>query len=155
MKTKYILSLLFIYLLGISSLVSQTTTKVSQDEKMEWWRDAKLGMFIHWGPYSLYGGVYDGFNQNNGGAEWIMNRCKIPVIEYRAKASTFNPAKFDAEAIVLKAKHHDGFAMFKSEASEFNVVDYTSFKRDIVKEFADACRKHDMKLGFYYSQTQD
>ena len=69
MKTKYILSLLFIYLLSISSLVSQTSTKVSQDEKMEWWRDAKLGMFIHWGPYSLYGGVYNGFNQNNGGAE--------------------------------------------------------------------------------------
>ncbi len=96
-----------------------------------------------------------------------MNRCKIPVREYRAKACTFNPVDFNAEELVLTAKnagmkyiifttkHHDGFAMFKSNASEFNIVDYTPFKRDIVDELAKACRKHHMKLGFYYSQTQD
>lgn len=138
-----------------------------QDAKMQWWRDAKLGLFIHWGPYCLYGGVYNGFHQRRGGAEWIMNRCKIPCMEYRAKASTFNPVNFDAEKLVLMAKeagmkyivfttkHHDGFAMFKSEASRFNIVDYTPFKRDVVDELAQACRKHGIKLGFYYSQSQD
>lgn len=142
-------------------------TQQEYDAKMQWWRDAKFGMFIHWGPYSLYGGTYNGFKQHRGGVEWIMNRCKIPVREYRAKASTFNPIDYDADAIVKLAKntgmkyiifttkHHDGFAMFKSNASEFNIVDYTPFKRDIVAELAEACRKNDMKLGFYYSQSQD
>ena len=136
-------------------------------KKMEWWRDAKFGMFIHWGPYSLYGGVYNGFNQQRGGAEWIMNRCKIPVREYKAKASTFNPQRFDAEALVrlaketgmkymvLTTKHHDGFAMFQSDASNFTIVDYTPFKRDVVDEFVKACRKYAMPFGFYYSQSQD
>jgi alpha-L-fucosidase len=137
------------------------------DRKMAWWREAKFGMFIHWGPYALYGGVYNGFNQRRGGAEWIMNRCKIPVAEYRARASAFNPVKFDADAtvrmakdagmkyIIFTTKHHDGFAMFKSEASEFNIVDYTPYKKDIVAALAEACRRHGMKLGFYYSQSQD
>ncbi len=140
---------------------------LSHDAKMEWWREAKFGLFVHWGPYCLYGGVYNGFNQHRGGAEWIMNRCKISVREYRAKASTFNPVQFNADAMVLAAKnagmkyvvfttkHHDGFAMFKSNASEFNIVDYTPFKRDIVDEVAQACRKHGLKIGFYYSQSQD
>ena len=139
----------------------------SQEEKMEWWNEAKFGLFVHWGPYSLYGGVYNGFQQARGGAEWIMNRCKIPVMEYRAKASTFNPVEFDADRLVLMAKdagmkylvfttkHHDGFAMFQSDASKFNIVDYTHFGRDIVDEVVQACRRHGMKIGFYYSQSQD
>lgn len=140
---------------------------LSHEEKMAWWQDAKFGMFVHWGPYSLYGGVYNGHQQRYGGAEWIMNRCKIPVREYRAKASTFNPIHFNADSLVLMArnagmkyivfttKHHDGFAMFHSNASKFNIVDYTSFHRDIVDEVVQACRRHDMKIGFYYSQSQD
>ena len=134
---------------------------------MQWWQDAKFGMFVHWGPYSLYGGVYNGHNQRRGGAEWIMNRCKIPVREYRAKASTFNPVRFNADSLVLTAKnagmkyivfttkHHDGFAMFGSKASNFNIVDYTPFGRDIVDEVVNACRRHGLKIGFYYSQSQD
>ena len=130
---------------------------------MQWWQDAKFGMFVHWGPYSLYGGVYNGHNQRRGGAEWIMNRCKIPVREYRAKASTFNPVRFNADSLVLTAKnagmkyivfttkHHDGFAMFGSKASNFNIVDYTLFGRDIVDEVVNACRRHGLKIGFYYS----
>jgi alpha-L-fucosidase len=139
----------------------------TQEEKMEWWNEAKFGLFVHWGPYSLYGGVYNGFQQARGGAEWIMNRCKIPVMEYRAKASTFNPVEFDADRLVLMAKdagmkylvfttkHHDGFAMFQSDASKFNIVDYTHFGRDIVDEVVQACRRHGIKIGFYYSQSQD
>lgn len=138
-----------------------------QQDKMDWWNAAKFGLFVHWGPYSIYGGVYHGYQQQRGGAEWIMNRCKIPVLEYKAAASTFNPIHFDADKLVLMAKdagmkyivfttkHHDGFAMFKSDASTFNIVDYTPFKRDIVDELVQACRRHDMKIGFYYSQSQD
>lgn len=139
----------------------------AKSSKMDWWNEAKFGLFVHWGPYSLYGGVYNGFNQSRGGCEWIMNRCKIPVSEYRAKASTFNPVEFDADKLVLMAKdagmkyvvlttkHHDGFAMFQSDASPFNIVDYTHFGRDVVDEVAQACRRHGMKIGFYYSQSQD
>ncbi|MDE6822551.1 MAG: alpha-L-fucosidase [Bacteroides acidifaciens] len=164
---KRFLSIVLILTLTISAFAQPRQGKMEHNEKMGWWREAKFGMFIHWGPYCLYGGVYNGFNQRRGGAEWIMNRCKIPVREYRAKASTFNPTRFDAEDMVLTAKnagmkyiifttkHHDGFAMFKSNASNFNIVDYTPFKRDIVDELAKACRKHGIKLGFYYSQTQD
>ncbi|MBR1574872.1 MAG: alpha-L-fucosidase [Bacteroidales bacterium] len=140
---------------------------LTQEEKMEWWNEAKFGLFVHWGPYSLYGGVYNGFPQRRGGAEWIMNRCKIPVMEYRAKASTFNPVEFDADQLatlavdagmkylVLTTKHHDGFAMFQSDASRFNIVDYTPFGRDVVDEVVRACRRHGLKIGFYYSQSQD
>lgn len=163
-----------IYLLFVILAVSLTgfaqgraVSASDYNTKMEWWRDAKFGMFIHWGPYALYGGVYNGFNQQRGGAEWIMNRCKIPVREYKAKANTFNPVNYNAEQIVklakesgmkyivITTKHHDGFAMFQSDASNFNIVDYTPFKRDVLDELVLACRKHDMKFGFYYSQSQD
>ena len=146
-----------------SWLAAGAQTNISTDEKMEWWQDAKFGMFVHWGPYSIYGGKYMGHNQRRGGAEWIMNRCKIPVREYKAAASTFNPVKFDADSLVLMAKnagmkylvfttkHHDGFAMFDSDASNFNIVDYTPYRKDIVDEIAKACRRHGVTLGFYYS----
>lgn len=161
------ISVLVVALMVITSFAQTKMKPLSHDAKMEWWREAKFGMFVHWGPYCMYGGVYNGFNQRRGGAEWIMNRCKIPVREYKAKASTFNPVKFNADSLVLMAKnagmkyivftskHHDGFAMFKSNASKFNIVDYTPLKRDVVDELAKACRKHNMKLGLYYSQTQD
>ncbi|GHV25803.1 alpha-L-fucosidase [Bacteroidia bacterium] len=137
------------------------------DQKMEWWREAKFGMFIHWGPYAIFGGVYNGQNQLRGGAEWIMNRSKIPVSVYQEAAKTFNPVNYDAESwvklakesgmkyIVITSKHHDGFAMFKSNASKFNMVDWTIYKKDVLDELAEACRKHTMKLGFYYSHAQD
>lgn len=160
------LSILLI-MLTLWSVVNASDNRLTQEEKMRWWQDAKFGMFVHWGPYCLYGGVYNGHHQRRGGAEWIMNRCKIPVREYRAKASTFNPANFSADSLVLTAKnagmkyivfttkHHDGFAMFGSKASPFNIVDYTPYGRDIVDDVVKACRKHGMKIGFYYSQSQD
>ena len=96
-----------------------------------------------------------------------MNRGKIPMAEYQKYAAQFNPLKYNAEAwvklaqeagmryIVITSKHHDGFAMFKSDASNFNIVDATPFKRDAIKELAAACKKYHMKLGLYYSQAQD
>jgi alpha-L-fucosidase len=135
-------------------------------QRLAWFRDAKYGLFIHWGLYAIPAGQWKG-QRSLGLGEWIMNRSKIPVREYEALASRFNPVKFDAEAwvqlaqdagmkyIVITSKHHDGFAIFKSRASRYNIVDATPFKRDVLKELADACAKHGMRLGFYYSQSQD
>lgn len=141
-------------------------TQEQRDKRMAWWREARFGMFIHWGIYSVPAGVWDG-KEVPGIGEWIMHHAKIPVAEYAKLATQFNPAKFDAEAwvklakeagmkyIVITSKHHDGFAMFRSAASPFNIYDATPFKRDPLKELSEACRKHDIKLGFYYSQAQD
>lgn len=160
-------TLFFLILVLLISQTIQAQTDPARDARMKWWREARFGMFIHWGPYSVLGGVYNGHQQRRGGAEWIMNRCKIPVAEYQKYAATFNPVKYDPEAIVLlakeagmkyiiiTAKHHDGFAMFKSNASKFNIVDFTPYKKDVLDALANACRKHNMKLGFYYSQAQD
>lgn len=136
-------------------------------ERMKWWSAARFGMFIHWGVYSVPAGVWDGTNVNRSGAEWIMNRGRIPVADYQKLPARFDPVKFNAEEwvsiaknagmkyIVITAKHHDGFAMFHSQASAFNIYDATPFHRDPLKELADACAKEGIKLGFYYSQAQD
>lgn len=137
-----------------------------RDERMAWWREAKFGMFVHWGIYSVVGGEYNGQKLPNS-AEWMMNRGKIPIAEYRKYAEQFNPTGFDADEfvaraknagmryIVITAKHHDGFSMFGSKATDYNVVDATPFKRDIMKELSEACQKQGIRLGFYYSQAQD
>ncbi len=145
----------------------QETKKLSDAERMEWWHEARFGMFITWGVSSMWAGQYHGHEQQRGGAEWIMNRCKIPVAEYREKAKDFNPVKYDPDAwvkmakdagmkyIVVITKHHDGFALFDSKASDWDVVDATKYGKDLLKPLAEACKKYDMKLGFYYSQAQD
>jgi len=147
----------------LSSLQAQTS---SNDERMNWWREARLGMFIHWGVYAVPAGTYKGQPINRIG-EWIMNRGKIPVNDYKVFANDFNPVKYDAEAIVqmakdagmkyivITAKHHDGFALFDSKASKWDIADATPYKKDLLKPLAEACRKHGIKLGFYYSQAQD
>jgi alpha-L-fucosidase len=139
---------------------------LTRDERMKWWREARFGMFIHWGDYAQWAGMYKG-NQVGHGGEWIMNRAKIPVAEYQAMAKNFNPVKYDADAwvrmakdagmkyIVITAKHHDGFAMFKSNASSWNIADATPYGKDVLKPLAAACKKYGIKLGFYYSQAQD
>lgn len=133
---------------------------------MKWWREARFGMFIHWGDYAQWAGVYKGHEVGHGG-EWIMNRAKIPVAEYQQYARQFNPVKYDPDAwvrmakeagmkyIVITAKHHDGFAMFQSNASKWNIVDATVYGKDVLKPLAAACRKYGIRLGFYYSQAQD
>jgi alpha-L-fucosidase len=138
----------------------------ARDKRLEWFRDAKYGLFIHWGLYSIPAGEWQG-KRSLGLGEWIMNRSKIPVRDYETLASQFNPVKFNADAwvqlaqdagmkyVVITSKHHDGFAMFRSKVSPYNIVDATPFKRDVLKELADACAKRGMRLGFYYSQSQD
>jgi alpha-L-fucosidase len=138
----------------------------SQDAKMQWFREAKFGLFIHWGLYSIPAGEWKG-QPIPGIGEWIMNHAKIPVTEYEQLAKQFNPVKFDAEAwvqmaedagmkyIVITSKHHDGFAMYHSAASPYNIYDATPFHRDPLKELAAACARHHIRFGFYYSQSQD
>ena len=137
-----------------------------KDCKQQWWKDARFGMFIHWGLYSLLGGEWKG-QKTPQVAEWIMRHLQIPVEEYRALAKEFDPQGFDARAIVrlaqdagmkyivFTAKHHDGFAMYHSRCSAYNIVDATPFGRDPLRELADACREAGVKLGVYYSQAQD
>ncbi len=136
------------------------------DPRLDWWRDAKFGLFIHWGLYAIPAGVWKG-QESPGIGEWIMQRTEIPVAEYEQLASQFNPVQFDAEAwvavaeqagmkyVVITSKHHDGFCLFHSEETDYSVVDGTPFGRDVIKELANACEKRNMPLGFYYSQTQD
>jgi alpha-L-fucosidase len=144
----------------------QTRPDSAKEARLSWFREAKYGLFIHWGLYAIPAGEWKG-KRSLGLGEWIMNRSQIPVREYEALAAQFNPVKFDADAwvqlaqdagmkyIVITSKHHDGFAMFKSNVSNYNVVDATPFKRNVLKELADACARRGMRLGFYYSQSQD
>ncbi len=132
----------------------------------DWFRKAKYAMFIHWGLYSALGGRWNG-RTYYGIGEWIQRRAGIPAADYARTAATFNPTGFDARAwvklaqdagmryIVITAKHHDGFAMFRTASSPFNIVDATPFRRDPLAELAIACREAGLRLGFYYSQTQD
>jgi len=135
-------------------------------DKMDWWKEAKFGMFIHWGIYSVPAGEYTGKEIGSIG-EWIMNNGKIPVAEYEKYATQFNPTDFNADEwvklakdagmkyIVITSKHHDGFALFDSKVSTYDIIDATPFKRDIIKEMAEACKKQGMPFGLYYSQAQD
>jgi len=138
----------------------------TQHPDMTWWRESRFGMFIHWGLYAIPAGEWNG-ERIPSAAEWIMNRAQIPVREYEKLAEQFNPVEFDADGIaglardagmkylVITSKHHDGFALFKSSASSYNVVDATPFKRDIIGELSAACERKGIRFGVYYSQAQD
>jgi len=136
------------------------------DPRLDWWRDAKFGMFIHWGLYAIPAGTWKG-EKIRGIGEWIMLRARIPVAEYEQLAKEFNPVKFDAaewvslakragqKYLTITAKHHDGFCIFDSKVTDYDIVDATPFGRDVLKELSEECRKQGIRLCFYYSQTQD
>ena len=138
----------------------------AKQARLAWFREAKYGLFIHWGLYAIPAGEWKG-QRVPGIGEWIMFRARLPVAEYETLAKSFNPVKFDADAwvalakdagmkyVVITSKHHDGFALFDSKVSRYDVVDATPFKRDVLRELAAACAKQGMPLGFYYSQAQD
>ena len=141
---------------------ARADTPAQRDARMRWWREARFGMFIHWGIYAQAAGVWNG-KEVGGLGEWIMHDGKIPVTDYETLAPQFNPVKFDAarwvhlakdagmKYIVITSKHHDGFCMFDTRLTDYNIVKATPFKRDPLKELADECRKQGMRLGFYYS----
>jgi alpha-L-fucosidase len=158
---------LIIFLLPFClSFAQPVKEKTATNDKMQWWTDAKFGLFIHWGVYSVPAGTYKGIQIKQIG-EWIMNRAKIPVAEYKQFAKEFNPVKYDPDAwvklakeagmkyIVITSKHHDGFALFDSKVTDWDVVDATPYKKDLLKPLVQAARKEGMKIGFYYSQAQD
>src|SRR6476660_2714567 len=134
----------------------------AREKRLEWFRDAKYGLFIHWGLYAIPAGEWKG-KRSLGLGEWIMNRSKIPVRDYEKLASQFNPVKFDPDAwvqlaqdagmkyIVITSKHHDGFAMFGSKVSKYNIVDATPYHRDPIKELAAEAKKQGLVFCFYYS----
>ncbi len=136
-------------------------------DNKKWFKEAKFGMMIHWGLYSLPAGEWKGKRMPEDVAEWIMSKFRIPISEYEELCKAFNPIYFNAEEwvllakeagmnyIVFTSKHHDGFAMYKSEADKYNIYDATPFRRDVLAELAAACKKHGMKLGLYYSQELD
>jgi alpha-L-fucosidase len=160
---KAILTIGIILLMACGMQAQKVLTK---DERMQWWREARFGMFIHWGVYAVPAGTWNG-RQIGGIGEWIMNRGKIPVADYQRIARDFNPVKYDPDAwvkmakdagmkyIVITSKHHDGFALFGTKASKWNVVDATPYGKDLLKPLSEACKKYGIKLGFYYSQAQD
>ena len=166
---KHIILLLLVLAMGCQSKNTNTQVPeppVTNTDKMSWWRNARFGMFIHWGLYSIPAGEWNG-EKIPGISEWIMYNAKIPVKDYESLAKQFNPVKFNADEwvrlakeagmkyIVITSKHHDGFAMFKSNASSYNIADATPFGKDPLKDLAAACKKYDIKLGFYHSQAQD
>ena len=145
---------------------TNTETKEQRDARMAWWREAKFGMFIHWGVYAVPAGTYKG-KQIGGIGEWIMRNAQIPVAEYRAFARQFNPVKYEPDAwaklakeagmryMVITSKHHDGFALFPSEATEWDIADATPYGKDLIGPLAEAARAEGLKFGLYYSQAQD
>src|SRR5512144_783323 len=134
-------------------------TPEQREQRMEWFNDARFGMFIHWGVYSVPAGEWNG--KTNYG-EWFMEETKMPVSQYEKFASQFNPVKFDANEwvrlakeagmkyIVITSKHHDGFGMFRSDLTDW-CIKSTPFQRDPLKELAEACKAEGITFCFYHS----
>ncbi len=134
-------------------------TQAQHDARMQWWREARFGLFIHWGLYAVPAGEWGGKTIYG---EWIRNNAEIPLPTYDKFVAQFNPVRFDAAAwvrmakdagmkyIVITSKHHDGFALYDSKVSDFDVM-ATPFRRDILKELAKACRRAGIRLCFYHS----
>ena len=142
-------------------VVSENDPESNQsDARLEWFKEAKFGMFIHWGLYAVPAGEWNGETNH---AEWIMLQSNIPVDQYEGFAKKFNPVEFNAEQwvkiakqagmkyIVITSKHHDGFSMYNSQYTDYDIVDATPFKRDPLKELAEACQKEGLKFCVYYS----
>jgi alpha-L-fucosidase len=145
--------------------MTTTATDNNTQGALERWSDLKFGMFIHFGIYSMLAGKWKG-ESVPGLAEWMPCRKKIPLAEYVEVAKEFNPAEWDPEVVVklavdagmkylvITAKHHDGFALFDSKASSYNAV-WAACGRDLLKPLVEACRRHVILPGFYYSQDLD
>ena len=135
----------------------------ARDARMKWWREARFGMFIHWGASTVFDGTYKG-QKVDGFGEWIMAKAEIPIAEYKEYAKQFNPVKYAPEFwvqvaknagmkyMVITAKHHDGFALFDSAVTDWDVVDATAYGKDLLKPLVEVCRQQDVKIGFYYSR---
>lgn len=157
--------LILVFIMGFSALAqaqAPTETKDQRDARMAWWREAKFGLFIHWGLYSVPAGTWKGKTEGDGAGEWIMFDMKIPVADYEPLIHQFNPVKFNAaewvrmakaagqKYIVITSKHHEGFALFDSKVSDYDVM-ATPFQRDIMKELSDEAHRQGIKICWYHS----
>ncbi len=145
---------------------ASTVQPLHHSDSLAWWREARFGLFIHWGLYCIPAGEWKG-RKLPGIGEWLMAQFKVPLAEYRECAKKFNPVHFDAEQIaslaaeagmrylVITAKHHEGFAMWDSQVSDYTIVKSTPYGKDPMKPLAEACARHGIKLCFYYSQALD
>ena len=153
MRTALLLSLMLtVAMCPLSASAADTAAKQADPESVRWFQDAKFGLFVHWGVYSVL-----------GEGEWVMNNKKISVEDYEKLPPQFNPVKFDParwvsivkdagmKYITITSKHHDGFAMYDSKVSDYDIVDTTPYKKDVLKLLADECEKQGVKLFFYYS----
>jgi len=160
-------SFVFVLICLTSIAWGQSTDRnqpISQESRMEWFRDAKFGMFVHWGVYSQAAGEWNGETNHH---EWLQLTAKIPLAEYTEFAKKFNPQQFDANQwvkvaknagmkyLVITAKHHDGFAIYDSAFSKHDIADLTKFGRDPLKELAEACKTHGLQFCVYYSLGRD
>jgi alpha-L-fucosidase len=142
---------------AVSSCASPSTAR--PDERLDWWREARFGLFIHWGLYAIPAGQW---KEDTDHGEWILTTANIPVEEYEHFKERFDPVKFDADLwartakeagmkyIVITSKHHDGFCLFDSQHTDYDVMS-TPFQRDILKELSDACRRHGLAMCWYHS----
>jgi alpha-L-fucosidase len=145
-------------------LGAKAETPAQRDARMKWWREAKFGLFIHWGVYAVPAGSYKGTTTYG---EWIMHSAKIPSAEYKGFARQFNPVKYDPAQwaaiakdagmryIVITSKHHDGFALYPSDVTDWDIADATPYKKDLLGPLVTAAHGAGLKIGFYYSQAQD
>ena len=175
MKKQLFLNLGLVLLFGFFTSCGETNPKkqVQQidylnesrtdfDKRMKWWRDARFGMFIHWGPYAVPAGIHKG-EKVKGIGEWIMLKGNIPIEDYENYSREFDPTEFDAEKwaehmknsgmkyVVITSKHHDGFALWDSKVSDYDIVDYASYEKDILKALSKACKSRGIKFGLYHS----
>src|SRR6266853_385774 len=156
MKNDFKILLLSLLAFQYTSFGQQTTTnflsetKAQKEQRMKWWKDARFGLFIHWGLYSVPAGEWKGETNH---AEWIRTTAHIPINEYEKFVQQFNPVKLNADQwvklakaagmkyIVITSKHHDGFCMFDTQIGDYTIVKSTPFKRDPMKELAAACKE--------------
>jgi len=162
-------SILLVIISFLSIINAQAQASETPEEKqarLKWFTDARFGMFIHWGVYAVPAGEYKGEKVRSLG-EWIMKNGAIPVNEYRAFAKDFTASKYDPTAwaklakeagmkyVVITSKHHDGFALYDTKVSDWNAVQASGAKRDLIEPLAKAVRNEGLKFGLYYSQAQD
>lgn len=155
-----LLALFVCLAVGLPQLAAETPAE--RDARMQWWRDARLGMFIHWGLYAIPAGTWKD-KKVDGIGEWIMNSANIPVADYEKLAKQFNPVKFNAKEwvkiakdagmkyIVITSKHHDGFCLFDSAVTDYDMVDATPYGKDLLQQLADECKKQGVVFCVYYS----
>jgi alpha-L-fucosidase len=162
MKYRILLLAVLMYNTAFAQKDYTMESKADKDARMQWWRDATFGMFIHWGAYAVPAGIYKG-KEVQGVGEWIMHTANIPIPEYEEYVRQFNPQQFNAKEwvriakqagmkyIVITSKHHDGFGLWDSKVSSYDIMDASPYKKDILKELSEACKAEGIKLCFYHS----